>query len=84
MATQPMSLFGVVKAFILAVWKAARQLFHEVTGALFFVIAIAALQSAWRVWHRGGTNWLIGLSCGYALLMIVFGIFSFRDAGRVR
>ena len=79
-----MSLLGVAKGFLLAVWRAVRQLFHEMTGALFFVIAISSLQSAWRVWHRGATHWLIGLICGYALLMVLFGIFSFRDAGRVR
>lgn len=65
-------------------WRAARELFHEVTGTLFFVIALSAMQSAWRAWHRGAGNWLIGVSAVYALLMILFGILSFRDSRRVR
>lgn len=65
-------------------WRAARELFHEVTGTLFFIIALSAMQSAWRAWHRGAGNWLIGVSAVYALLMILFGILSFRDSRRVR
>ena len=65
-------------------WRAARQLFHEAIGTLFFLIALSAFQSAWRVWSRGASHWLIGLSAGYALLMIFFGVLSFRDARRVR
>ena len=65
-------------------WRAARELFHEVTGTLFFIIALSTMQSAWRAWHRGAGNWLIGVSAGYALLMILFGILSFRDSRRVR
>jgi uncharacterized membrane protein len=65
-------------------WRAARELFYEVTGTLFFVIAISAMQSAWRAWHRGAGNWLVGVSAAYALLMILFGILSFRDSRRVR
>ena len=65
-------------------WRAARELFHEVTGTLFFLIALSAMQSAWRAWQRGAGNWLIGVSAGYALLMILLGILSFRDSRRVR
>jgi hypothetical protein len=79
-----MSLFGVVRHFCRVVWRAIRQVFHEATGTLFFLIAISAAQSAWRVWHRGVAHWLLGLSCGYALLMVIFGILSFRDARRVQ
>ena len=84
MATQPVSIFGVARGFFSTVWRAARQLFHEATGTLFFLIALSALQSAWRVWRHGAAHWLIGLSAGYAILMILFGILSFRDARRVR
>ncbi len=65
-------------------WRAARELFHEITGTLFFLIALSAIQSAWRAWQRGAGNWLIGVSAGYAALMILFGILSFRDSRRVR
>jgi len=65
-------------------WRAARELFHEVTGTLFLVLAVAALQSAWRAWHNGAGRFLLGMSAGYALLMIFFGVLSFRDSKRVR
>ena len=44
---------------------------------------MAALQSAWRAWHNGASRWMLGVSAGYALLMIFFGVLSFRDSRRV-
>ena len=79
-----MSLFAAARNFLRVLWKAARELFHEVTGTLFFLIALSAIQSAWRAWHRGSEQWLVGVSAGYALLMILFGVLSFRDSRRVR
>ena len=79
-----MSLFAAARNFFRVLWKAARELFHEVTGTLFFLIALSALQSAWRAWHRGAGQWLVGVSAVYALLMILFGVLSFRDSRRVR
>lgn len=67
-----------------ALWRAARELFYEVTGVLFFALSLAAVQSAWRAWQKGAAHWLIGVSAGYALLMILFGFLSFRDSRRVR
>jgi hypothetical protein len=54
------------------------------SGALFFILALAAVQSAWRAWHNGAGRWLVGMSAGYALLMTFFGVLSFRDSRRVR
>ena len=79
-----MGLFATVRHSIRILWRAARELFHEVTGAVFFILALAAVQSAWRAWHNGAGRWLVGLSAGYALLMIFFGVLSFRDSRRVR
>ena len=79
-----MSLFAAARNFLRVLWKAARELFHEVTGTLFFLIALSAIQSAWRAWHRGAGQWLVGVSAGYAVLMILFGVLSFRDSRRVR
>jgi hypothetical protein len=83
-ATQPIGFFAALRNFFRVLWRATRELFHEVTGALFFVIAVGALQSAWRAWHRGAGRLLVGMSAGYALLMVLFGILSFRDSRRVR
>ena len=67
-----------------ALWRAARELFYEVTGVLFFALSLAAVQSAWRAWQKGAAHWLIGVSAGYAVLMVLFGFLSFRDSRRVR
>ena len=48
-----MGLFATVRHSLRVLWRAARELFHEVTGAVFFILAVAALQAAWRAWHRG-------------------------------
>jgi hypothetical protein len=79
-----MGLFATVRHSIRVLWRAARELFHEVTGTMFFILALAAVQSAWRAWHNGAARWLLGMSAGYALLMILFGVLSFRDSRRVR
>jgi hypothetical protein len=81
---QPIGFFAAARNFFRVLWRATRELFHEVTGALFFVIAVGALQSAWRAWHHGATHLMLGVTAGYALLMVVFGILSFRDSRRVR
>ena len=79
-----MGMFAGVRHSLRVLWKAARELFHEVTGTLFFLIALSGIQSAWRAWQRGAGQWLVGVSAGYALLMIFFGVLSFRDSRRVR
>jgi hypothetical protein len=79
-----MGIFAAARHFFRVLWKAARELFHEVTGALFFLIALSGIQSAWRAWQRGSGQWLVGVSAAYALLMIFFGLLSFRDSRRVR
>jgi hypothetical protein len=79
-----MGLFATVRHSLRVLWRAARELFHEVMGAVFFILALSAVQSAWRTWHRGAGRWLVGVTAGYALLMILFGVLSFRDSRRVR
>jgi hypothetical protein len=83
-AKQPIGIFAVIRNFLRALWRAARELFHEVAGVLFFVVAVIGLESAWRAWQRGAGQWLIGVSAAYGLLMFFFGILSFRDSRRVR
>jgi hypothetical protein len=83
-ATQPIGFFAAARNFVRVLWRATRELFHEVTGALFLVIAVSAIQSCWRAWHRGAGRLLVGMTAGYAVLMILFGVLSFRDSRRVR
>jgi hypothetical protein len=79
-----MGLYATARNFLRVLWRAARELFHEVAGVLFFVLALAAAQATWRAWHRGAGHWLVGMTAVYALLMILFGFLSFRDSRRVR
>jgi hypothetical protein len=86
-ATQSINIFNIfaaVRGFLRALWRATRELFHEITGTLFFLIAVSAINSCIRAWRRGAGHWVMGMGAGYALLMIFFGVLSFRDSRRVR
>jgi hypothetical protein len=60
-----------------------RQLFHEITGAVFAVLAVAAVSSAVRAWENGTAKWIAALPLAYAMLMVYFSVTSFRSARRV-
>lgn len=77
-------MFAGIRHMLRVLWRAARELFHEVTGALFFLIALSAIQSGWRAWHRGAGHGMVGVIAVYAALMVFFGILSFRDSRRVQ
>ena len=64
-------------------WRALRQLFHEMIGAVFGVLALAWLNSAFRAWTRDVAPWLIGLAVALALLFMYFSVTSFRRARKV-
>jgi VIT1/CCC1 family predicted Fe2+/Mn2+ transporter len=61
-------------------WRALKQLFYEVIGALFAILAFAWLNSAFRAWTRDVAYWLIGVAVAVALLFVFFAITSFRRA----
>jgi chromate transport protein ChrA len=61
-------------------WRALRQLFHEVVAAVFAVLALAWLQSAFRAWTRDVSHWVVIAACGVALLLAAFSWTSFRRA----
>lgn len=63
--------------------RACKQLFHEVTGAIFAVLAIGWSNAALRSWQRGVVLWQVALGFGVALIMIVFSALAFRNARRV-
>ena len=47
-------------------WRTLKQLFHEVTGAIFAVLAFAWFNAAIRAWTRDAAYWLVavaGISC---------------------
>jgi glycerol uptake facilitator-like aquaporin len=64
-------------------WRVMRQLFHEVTGAVFAVLALAWLNAALRAWTRDVARWLIGIAVAVALLFLFFAVTSFRKARKL-
>jgi hypothetical protein len=64
--------------------RVLKQLFHEVTGALFAVMALAWLNSAVRAWTRDVAPWLIALAVCIAGLFGFFSVTQFLRARKVR
>lgn len=61
-------------------WRALKQLFYEAVGAMFAVLALAWLNSAFRAWTRDVAHWLIAVSIAVALVFVFFAVSSFRRA----
>jgi len=55
-----------------------RQLFHEVVGAVFAVLAVGWLNAAFRAWTRDVSRWLVGVAVAIAGLLVFFAVTSFR------
>jgi hypothetical protein len=67
------------------VWRALKQLFHEVMGALFGILAIAWLNISVRAWTtRDVAHWLLAIPFAVAALFVFFSVTSFRRARRVQ
>jgi hypothetical protein len=64
-------------------WRVLKQLFHEMTGAVFAVLAVAWLNSAMRAWTRDVAHWLIAIAVCVAALFVFFAVTSFRKARKV-
>ena len=64
-------------------WRAIRQLFHEVIGALFALLAVAWLNAAFRSWTRDVAHWLAGVAVGMAGLFVFLAVTSFRRARKL-
>ncbi len=65
-------------------WRVLRQLFHEMTGAAFAVLALGWANAALRAWTRDVAMWLFGTGVAVTLLMAFFSWTSFRRARRIR
>ena len=64
-------------------WRVLRQLFHELVGELFAILALAWFNAAFRAWTRDVARWLIGIAVSMALLFVFFAVTSFRRARRI-
>ena len=63
-------------------WRALRQLFHEVTAAIFAVLAFSWLNSAVRASSRDTARWLIALAVAVGLLFTFFAVTQYRRSRR--
>jgi hypothetical protein len=64
-------------------WHVLRQLFHEVVGAVFAVLALGWLNAAFRAWTRDVARWLVVLAIAVAVLLVFFAVSSFRRARKL-
>jgi hypothetical protein len=64
-------------------WRALKQLFHEMVGAVFAVLALAWLNAAFRALTRDVAHWLIAIAVAMALLFVFFAVTSFRRAHKL-
>jgi hypothetical protein len=60
--------------------RTIKQIFFEVAGAMFAILAFAWFNLAFRAWTRDVAHWLIGASVATALLFVFFAVTSFRRA----
>ena len=81
-------LWRAIKAFLLTLWSLLRQLFHEVTGLLFLILAVVGVIASVREWivygHSTAPDLLRPIvATGFALLMLWFGVTSLARARRI-
>jgi hypothetical protein len=77
-------LFRYGGKFFARLWFVLRQLWHELIGTVFAVLAFGGASTALREWSRFGFGARFAVACGFTLMMIYFGITSFRSARKVR
>jgi hypothetical protein len=65
------------------VWRTLKQLFYEVVGAIFAVLAFTWLAAAARSWNRDAARWLIVMAVAVAALFVFFAVTSFRRARKL-
>ncbi len=70
--------------FFRTLWRVVRQVFHETTGAVFCILALIWANASLRYWRDGAPRWEWRTGVAVALVMVFFGVASFRAARRVR
>ena len=64
-------------------WRTLKQLFHEVVGAIFAVLAFAWLNAAIRAWSRDAAYWLVAIAAVVGALFSFFAFTSFQRARKI-
>jgi hypothetical protein len=65
-------------------WRTLKQLFHEVVGAIFAVLAFGWLNAAVRAWSRDAAYWLVAIATVVGGLFLFFAFTSFRRARKIQ
>jgi cell division protein FtsW (lipid II flippase) len=64
-------------------WRALKQLFYEMTGAAFAILALVWLNTAFRAWTRDTAHWLLAVVILVAAIFVFFAVSSFRRAKKI-
>jgi hypothetical protein len=64
-------------------WRTFKQLFHEVVGAIFGVLAFSWLNAAIRAWSRDAAYWLVAIAVVVGGLFLFFAVTSFQRARKI-
>ena len=64
-------------------WRALKQLFYEMTGAVFAILALVWLNTAFRAWARDTAHWLLAVVIALAAIFVFFAVSSFRRAKKI-
>ncbi|MDP9339997.1 MAG: hypothetical protein M3P45_14135 [Acidobacteriota bacterium] len=61
-------------------WRTLKQLFHEVTAAIFAVLSFSWFNAAIRAYTRDAAYWLVAIAGIVAASFLFFAFTSFRRA----
>ena len=64
-------------------WRTLKQIFHEVVGAIFAVLAFGWFNAALRAWSRDAAYWLVIVAIVVAGAFSFFAFTSFRRARKL-
>jgi hypothetical protein len=65
-------------------WRAIKQLFHEVIGAIFAILAFSWFARAFRAWSGGDVaRWLVTVALVMAVIFTLYAISSFRRSRKI-
>ena len=64
-------------------WRTLKQLFHEVVGAIFAVLALAWMNAAIRAWSRDAAYWVVAIAAVVGALFLFFAFPSFQRARKI-
>ena len=84
MATTTPTVARAPQSGFARLWRTLKQLFYEVTGAVFAILAVAWLNLTLRAYAtRDAARWFLALPFLVAALFIFFAISSFRRARKL-